>query len=115
MSIENQCLTFDRLHDNACVNTDLFRQVASSPSPARDEETRMIRPGQVAARICALSFTLLIAMLLPVTTLQAQTATGEVNGSVVDSQGSTVPNATVTLINQATGIETTRTTNSSGG
>jgi hypothetical protein len=46
--------------------------------------------------------------------LKAQTATGQVNGTVTDAQGGTVPDATVRLSNQATGIETTRPTNSSG-
>jgi hypothetical protein len=42
--------------------------------------------------------------------LKAQTATGEVTGAVTDALGAIVPEASVKLINQATGIETSRST-----
>ena len=45
---------------------------------------------------------------------RAQTATGEVNGTVTDTSGASVPGAIVKLTNQATSIETTRSTNDSG-
>ena len=45
---------------------------------------------------------------------RAQTATGQVNGTVTDNTEAAVPNAAVKLINQATGIETARSTNESG-
>ena len=47
--------------------------------------------------------------------LKAQTATGEVTGAVTDALGAIVPEASVKLINQATGIETSRSTSESGG
>src|SRR5437867_4340715 len=37
--------------------------------------------------------------------LQAQTATGEINGTVTDPNGAAVPGAMVKLINQATKVE----------
>jgi len=48
-------------------------------------------------------------------TLIAQTATGEVTGTLTDPLGAIVPEASVKLINQATGIETSRSTSESGG
>src|SRR5437763_9672411 len=46
--------------------------------------------------------------------LQAQTSTGEVNGTVTDPNSAAVPGAIVKLINQATKGETEATTNQSG-
>src|SRR5690349_8716576 len=45
---------------------------------------------------------------------RTQTATGQVNGTVTDNTEAAVPNAVVKLTNQATGIETIRSTNESG-
>ena len=61
--------------------------------------------------------TAIIALLLTFVSavaLQAQTATGEVNGTVTDPNGAAVPGAMVKLINQATKGETEATTNQSG-
>jgi hypothetical protein len=58
-------------------------------------------------------FLLLIGGLFATTAL-AQTATGEVNGTVTDPNGGAVPGATVKLVNQATKIETEATTNQNG-
>lgn len=55
-----------------------------------------------------------VIILVSVIALQAQTATGEVNGTVSDPNGAAVPGATVKLINQATKGETETTTNQSG-
>src|SRR5215813_14493518 len=57
--------------------------------------------------------TLFVALLSAVA-LQAQTATGEVNGTVTDPNGAAVPGAMVKLINQATKGEAEATTNQSG-
>lgn len=58
---------------------------------------------------------LLVVALLPLAPVaRAQRATGEVNGTITDSTGGAVPGATVKLSNQATGIETVRSTNDSG-
>jgi hypothetical protein len=46
--------------------------------------------------------------------LSAQTATGTIVGSVNDSTGAAVPNAKVTLTNQATGVSVTTVTNGTG-
>ena len=46
--------------------------------------------------------------------LHAQTSTATVNGTVTDSAGATVPNATVTITNTSTGIVNNSKTNSKG-
>jgi hypothetical protein len=46
--------------------------------------------------------------------LRAQVSTGAINGTVRDSSGAVVPNATVTLANVATGVKRTTETNSVG-
>jgi hypothetical protein len=46
--------------------------------------------------------------------LKAQVSTGAINGTVRDSSGAVVPNATVTLANVATGVKRTTETNSVG-
>src|SRR5256714_8862560 len=56
----------------------------------------------------------LLLCLVSAVALQAQTATGEVNGTVSDPNGAAVPGAMVKLINQATKGETEATTNQSG-
>ena len=60
----------------------------------------------------ALATSLLIVLSAPL--LFAQTATGEVNGTVTDPNGGAVPGAAVKLINQATKIEIEATANQSG-
>src|SRR5438552_9728656 len=56
----------------------------------------------------------LVFILISVATLNAQSATGEVNGSVTDLSGGAVPGASVKLVDQATKIESATTTNQSG-
>ncbi len=60
------------------------------------------------------SFTLLFVCLLAAPALFAQFETSEVLGSVHDASNAPVPNATVTLTNQQTGIEAKTTTNQNG-
>src|SRR5437870_2478003 len=60
------------------------------------------------------AITALLLCLVSAVALQAQTATGEVNGTVTDPNGAAVPGAVVKLINQATKIETEITANQSG-
>jgi hypothetical protein len=57
-----------------------------------------------------------IALLLAVAclALYAQSDLGTINGFVRDATGSTVPNATVTVRNEATGVERRATTNDAG-
>ena len=64
------------------------------------------------SRIAAVLVAVLALSLAPV--VRAQRATGEVNGTVTDTSGGAVPSAMVKLTNQATGIETVRSTNESG-
>src|SRR5437868_1202340 len=62
----------------------------------------------------ALVLLLLLCLIFPASVLIAQTATGQANGTVTDQSGAFVPGATVTLTNQATGIESRAITNDSG-
>ena len=62
-------------------------------------------------RDCLLAF--LVLFVLAQVGL-AQTATGEVNGTVTDPNGSAVPGAVVKLIDQATKVEADATSNQSG-
>ncbi len=61
------------------------------------------------AKLCAAT-----ALCLCVSAVHAQTITGSVNGTVVDSSGAVLPNATVVVRNTATGVSTSATTNNSG-
>src|SRR5215831_4523475 len=63
-----------------------------------------------------LKYPLLLVLLLFVwaTVAFAQTATGEMNGTVTDPNGAAVPGAAIKLINQATQTESETTTNQSG-
>jgi outer membrane receptor protein involved in Fe transport len=57
----------------------------------------------------------LLAILLSWTVAAyGQSATGQINGTVLDPSGATVAGATVTLINQGTNLATTSRTNASG-
>src|SRR5689334_6303514 len=64
-------------------------------------------------RTAAAMFTATLLSLVPA--LRAQTATGQVSGTITDNSGGGIPEATVRLNNEATNIETVRTTNDSGG
>ena len=63
-----------------------------------------------------LSFAVLMASLLAVSVRPtwAQSGGGAITGVVSDPSGAIVPNATVTAVNVATGVETVRTASSSG-
>jgi Carboxypeptidase regulatory-like domain/TonB dependent receptor len=65
-------------------------------------------------RLLRITLAPLLFVLVAASTLFAQTATGEVNGTVTDPNGGSVPGAVVKLVNQATKIETEAATNSSG-
>jgi Carboxypeptidase regulatory-like domain len=54
------------------------------------------------------------AAVLSVSGLHAQTVTGSVSGTVFDPSDAVVPNATVAVVNVATGVRTTATSNSAG-
>ena len=55
-----------------------------------------------------------LGMLFVASALQAQFETAEVLGTVHDPSGNAVPNASVTLLNQGTSIESKTTSNGSG-
>ncbi|HEV2826651.1 MAG TPA: TonB-dependent receptor [Pyrinomonadaceae bacterium] len=61
-----------------------------------------------------LTFSLAVLVLILFTTASAQTGTSNISGSVTDQQGAAVPGATVTAINEATGVKSTQTTTESG-
>jgi Carboxypeptidase regulatory-like domain len=56
-----------------------------------------------------------IAVVLPGTVLlQAQATTASIHGTVIDSTGAVLPNATVTVVNTSTSISATQKTDSKG-
>src|SRR5580698_2377418 len=56
-----------------------------------------------------------IALLVGSTAyLQAQTVSGTINGSVIDASGAVVPNAQISITNQATGVVRTATSTADG-
>jgi len=57
---------------------------------------------------------LIFVCLVSTATLFAQTPTAVVNGTVVDSSGATVPDAKVTVVNQATNVVSVKSTNVDG-
>ena len=57
-------------------------------------------------RFPGLASAALLLIILSVLSVFAQTSTGEVNGTITDPNGGSVPGAAVKLINQATDIET---------
>ena len=65
-------------------------------------------------RVVKLAGMILGSFFLASAAVHAQTAVGEVNGTVADSSEAIVAGATVTLTNQATGIVDRATTNSDG-
>ncbi len=65
-------------------------------------------------RVLKHTLILLAFTFVSVVTVSAQTATGEVNGTVSDPNGAAVSGAAIKLVNQATKAETETTTNQSG-
>jgi Carboxypeptidase regulatory-like domain/TonB-dependent Receptor Plug Domain len=57
--------------------------------------------------VCKRIFLMIVVVLLSVGVMQAQTVTGTIVGTVVDSAGAAVPNARITILNQDTGISRT--------
>jgi hypothetical protein len=58
---------------------------------------------------------LLLAVFAPVVALEAQVGgQGAISGTVADSSGAVVPNAQITVVNTATGVQTVRNASSSG-
>src|SRR5580658_1835179 len=66
------------------------------------------------ANTILLVVSLIVLSFLSASALFAQFETSEVLGSVHDASNAPVPNATVTLTNQQTGIEAKTTTNTNG-
>ena len=66
--------------------------------------------------LCAtwLAAIMMALVVVPATHLSAQTVTGTILGTVLDSSGSAVPNATVTVKNQETGVARTTATSAEG-
>ena len=64
--------------------------------------------------MCKRMFLMFVVVLLSVGVMRAQTVTGTIVGTVVDSAGASVPNAQVTILNQDTGISRTAVTTDDG-
>src|SRR5882724_10566489 len=58
--------------------------------------------------------TLLILLTIAAAVATAQTGTSRITGVALDSKGSIVPDATVTVMNEATGLLQTQATNDAG-
>jgi len=65
-------------------------------------------------KVLRTAISVVVFIVLAAAVLQAQTATGEVNGTISDPNGAAVPGAIVKLINQATKAESEATTNQNG-
>jgi hypothetical protein len=57
--------------------------------------------------LCALLLALSLGLTSVTALAQSQASTGQIAGSVTDSQGALVPNATVKAVNTQTGLERT--------
>ncbi|HEY3102201.1 MAG TPA: carboxypeptidase regulatory-like domain-containing protein [Pyrinomonadaceae bacterium] len=64
--------------------------------------------------LISLACTLFVVMIVSATIATAQTGTSNITGSVTDSTGAVVPGASVTAMNEATGVKSTQTTTDSG-
>lgn len=90
-----------------CTKVYSTQQVPSRTSAMSSSKESGMR---IAAYVTLFSvLTLSFSSMLP-----AQTASGEVNGTITDRTGAAVPGATVTLSNQGTGIADKVQTNASG-
>src|SRR6266542_1333972 len=74
----------------------------------------MVISRRSCSRLLSSMFAVLLLVLVSASVLFAQTATGEVSGTVTDPNGAAVPGAVVRLTNQATKIESVAKTNESG-
>src|ERR1044071_5968971 len=64
--------------------------------------------------LISLACTLFVVIVVSATIATAQTGTSHITGSVTDSTGAVVPGASVTAMNEATGVKSTQTTTDSG-
>ena len=71
-------------------------------------------PSLLLASVTFGGYAAILTLGLYPSTMNAQTSTATVNGTVTDSGGATIPNATVTITNTSTGIVSTAKTNSKG-
>src|SRR6476646_5352441 len=94
------------------TNVELLPAVRKIPVLLNQRGKQMRRYSTMRVQ-AVLSAALLIALGIP-TTLEAQTATGQITGSVTDSTGAVVPDAKVSLTNQQTGLSRDTTSNESG-
>src|SRR4051812_20858800 len=63
--------------------------------------------------VCFLTFALLAVWMAP-SQLRGQAISGDLSGTILDPSGAGVPNAKVEVVNTATGITASATTNASG-
>jgi hypothetical protein len=69
---------------------------------------------QLQRHLRVLGLFVLAISILSVSRLWAQVDTGSITGTVTDPSGAIIPGATVTLVNQGTGLKLTTVTNASG-
>src|SRR3954452_20630613 len=88
---------------------------ASGLAPTRVTNSRMFQRETVIRRVLMNKFlTVAIATVFLAAYGFAQNATGTIDGSVLDASNSGVPDATVTVENQATNVKLTTRTNAEG-
>ena len=76
---------------------------------------KISRPRSMSARLCLfVCLCALIALFSLQTSLAAQTVTGTILGNVLDQSGATIPNATITITNQETGVVRKTVSNADG-
>ncbi|MDQ3748068.1 MAG: carboxypeptidase-like regulatory domain-containing protein, partial [Acidobacteriota bacterium] len=69
---------------------------------------------KIQSKILTLVFLTFAVFVLGVVGAQAQTASATLNGTVSDENGAVVAGANVVVVNNATGLQRTATTNSEG-
>jgi hypothetical protein len=65
-------------------------------------------------QVLSVALILGVSGLIPPANLTGQVISGDLVGTITDASGAAVPNATITVLHDATGVRTTTTTNASG-
>src|SRR5262245_55366791 len=105
--INQICYTFSGCRPETPRLAFAWKRAFRSVHPAL-QRRNVMRPIHIIAAL------LLLVLLTGGSALFAQTATGEVSGTITDPTGAFVAGAKVTLTNRDTGISRTTTTNGSG-